>query len=179
MASASALGKLTKRPRATIVSLGKTGGGRRAGFGTLQGKGSVVRDAWDNLVQLVTSLGYLAVDLAQLALQWSLLIVWVAWWLWGVNWRRTWPVLARGAWLPLLLLMIVGALVWSRLAPSDCNCLGFVTVPNFWWQLGAVGLLAALTLFCGWVQGYFGWTPAELDLEPPGQIGHGAHHGHH
>jgi hypothetical protein len=79
--------------------------------------------------------------------------------------------------VPLVLILVVSALVWSQLAPSDCSCLGFITVPNFWWQLGGVGLLAAVTLFCGWLQGVFGWTPAEVELEPPMPAGHG--HGHH
>jgi hypothetical protein len=97
---------------------------------------------------------------------WLLLIAWLAWWLWGVNWKNVWPVLAEGAWLPVLLIMIVAALVWSEIAPSDCTCLGFVTVPNFWWQLGGVGLLAAITLLCGWLQAVFGWSPAEVSLAP-------------
>jgi hypothetical protein len=98
---------------------------------------------------------------------WLLLIPWLAWWLWGVNWKNVWAVLAEGAWLPVLLIMIVAAMVWSEIAPSDCTCLGFVTVPNFWWQLGGVGLLTAITLLCGWLQGVFGWSPLEASLEPP------------
>jgi hypothetical protein len=98
---------------------------------------------------------------------WLLLIAWLAWWLWGVNWNNVWVVLAEGAWLPVLLIMIAAAMVWAGIAPSDCNCLGFVTVPNFWWQLGGVGLLAAITLLCGWLQGVFGWSPPEVSLEPP------------
>ena len=110
---------------------------------------------------------------------WLLLIAWLAWWLWGVNWKNAWTVLAQGAWLPVLLLMIVSALVWSQIAPSDCSCLGFVRVANFWWQLGGVGLLVAVTLFCGWLQGVLGWTPSEISLEPPPApaLEHG--HGHH
>jgi hypothetical protein len=98
---------------------------------------------------------------------WLLVIAWLAWWLWGVSWKNVWPVLAEGAWLPALLILVVAALVWSEIAPSECACLGFVTVPNFWWQLGGVGLLAAATLLCGWLQGVFGWTPDEVSLEPP------------
>jgi hypothetical protein len=53
-------------------------------------------------------------------------------------------------------------------------------VPNFLWQLGAVGALAAIALFCGWLQGYFGWTPEEVSVEPaPAAHGHGHDHGHH
>ena len=109
---------------------------------------------------------------------WLLLIPWLAWWLWGVNWNQAWSVLAQGAWLPVLLIMIASALVWSQIAPSDCTCLGFVTVANFWWQLGAVGLLAAATLLCGWLQGLFGWTPFQVNLEPPAEpaIDHGHAH---
>ncbi|MCI0458022.1 MAG: hypothetical protein L0Z62_13745 [Gemmataceae bacterium] len=116
-------------------------------------------DLFATLWQLVVTLGTLIVAVLDLALRWSLVIAWVAWWLWAVNWRRAWAVLAEGAWIPVLLLMLVAALVWSRLAPTP--------VGNFWWQLGAVGLLAAVALFCGWLQGVFGWYPPEIDLEPP------------
>ena len=111
-------------------------------------------------------------------LNWLLLIPWLAWWLWGVNWKSVWPVLAEGAWLPVLLIMIVTALVWSEIAPSDCGCLGFVTIPNFWWQLGGVGLLAAVTLLCGWLQTAFGWSPAEVSLEPTTAPALEHEHGH-
>lgn len=136
-------------------------------------------DALQTLWQLVTNLGRLAVDLLALGLTWSLLLAWMAWWLWGVNWPKTWKVLGQGAWAPLVLIMIVAALVWSRIAPGECTCLGIVAVPNFWWQLGGIGLLAASTLFCGWLQGLFGWTPAEINLDPPAPAHHGHDHHHH
>jgi hypothetical protein len=135
-------------------------------------------DILNALWQLVVALGTVTVGLLTLALRWSLLIVWIAWWLCGVNWHKAWPVLARGAWVPVVLLLLLTALVWSRLAPDSCTCLG-VAISNFWWQLGAVGLLAAVALFCGWLQGVFGWTPTEIDLEPPvtGDM-HGHGHAH-
>ena len=138
---------------------------------------SVFQSLW----QIVLDLGGLAVQLLSVALYWSLLIAWLAWWLCGVNWTKVWPVLARGAWAPAVLLMLVSALVWSRISPSDCGCLGFVTVPNFWWQLGAVGLLVSVTLFCGWLQGIFHWAPAEVSLDPPPSPTHllGPDPGHH
>lgn len=131
---------------------------------------------FQGLWQVALDLGGLLVQILLLAMHWSLLIAWVAWWLCGVNWSKVWPTLAKGAWAPLLLLMIVSALVWSRISPSDCNCLGFVTVHNFWWQLGAMGLLAAVTLFLGWLQGLLGWQPPEIDLDPPAHSEHAAHH---
>ncbi len=131
----------------------------------LLGKDPVVTDVGERFIQLCIALGAFLVDVAALLFSWSLLIVWLALCLWGINWQKVWGVLARGAWLPAVLILIVTALVWSRIAPGDCSCLGFVTVGNFWWQLGYVGLLAAITLFCGWVQGYFGWQPVEIDLD--------------
>jgi hypothetical protein len=136
-----------------------------------------VLELWQTLVELANILLRLIGDLLRVGLQWSLLIAWVAWWLWGVNWHKAWEVLAQGAWVPVGVLLVATALVWSQISPSDCTCLGFVTVPNFWWQLGGVGLLAATALFCGWLQGVFGWAPAEVDLEPPAAVDHG--HGHH
>jgi hypothetical protein len=137
-----------------------------------------VTDLWEPLTALVVNLGRVLAALLWWALSYSLAIAWVAWWLWGVNWRTLWPVLARGAWVVAVLAIVVVALVWSQMAPSTCNCLGIITVPNFWWQLGAVSLLACLTLFCGWLQGVFGWQPAEIPLEPPAEAA-GAAHGHH
>jgi hypothetical protein len=108
-----------------------------------------------------------------------LIAVWIAWWLGGVNWRRAWPALASGGWAPVVLLMVVTALIWSRLDPSACNCLGIVTVSTFWWQLGDVGMFVGLALLCGWLQGVFGWAPPEVNLEPPVHADHDHGHGHH
>jgi hypothetical protein len=107
------------------------------------------------------------------------LIIWCVWFLWGVNWKKAWPVLAGGAWVPVVLLMAIATLAWSRLQPEPYSFLGLVTLPNVWWQLISVSALVALALFCGFVQGYFGWTPQEIDLEPPAAAeGHGGH-AHH
>jgi hypothetical protein len=131
------------------------------------------------LWHLVIDLGTLVVELLALALRWGAVLAWLAWWLWGVNWKKVWPVLAQGAWLPLLLLMVLAAMVWSRLEPVACNCLGFMTLPNFWWQFLGVSLLVGLTFLCGWLQGVFGWEPAEVDLEPPGAPAQAPEHAHH
>ncbi len=135
---------------------------------------------WQTLGQLVVVLSQLVAQLAALAVHWILLIVWIAWWLRAVNWRRAWPVLGSGGWAPLVLLMLMTALAWSRLQPAPCDCLGFVTIPNFWWQLGYVSMLVAVALFCGWLQGVLGWAPPEISLEPPPvhHDGH-AHAAHH
>jgi len=108
-------------------------------------------------------------------------VLWIAFWLLAVDWRKVWPVLRIGGWAPVVLLLLVGAGVWSRVAPDPCTCLKAVTIPNGWWQLGAVASLAATALFCGWLQGTMGWTPTEHATEPPESEdhGHAAAHGHH
>ncbi|MFO0967844.1 MAG: hypothetical protein U0793_19960 [Gemmataceae bacterium] len=132
----------------------------------------------NTLHSLIVDLGTLVGQLFSLALAWSLLLIWTAWWLWGVNWSKMGDALRHGAWAPVALLLLVAALVWSRLAPEPCRCLG---IGNFWWQLGAVGLLAGYTLFLGWLQGVFGWAPTPINLDPPPigtDIQHPGH-GHH
>jgi hypothetical protein len=104
-------------------------------------------------------------------------VVWVAWWLWAVNWKKLWMALAKGAWMPILLLAVIASLAWTQLQPSDCTCLGFTTMPNGCWQSMIVAAVLLSALFCGWLQDYFHWTPHDIRLEPAPH-GHG-HHGHH
>lgn len=129
-------------------------------------------------VTLVSQLWVLLVTLGQILLPLLPGGLWCAWWLWGVNWKKAWPVLAQGAWVPVVLLMFVVTLAWAHVSPGPCNCLGFVTIPTFWWHLGAVCTLTICALFCGWLQGVLGWAPAEVSFDPPVGTAHGSH-GHH
>lgn len=122
---------------------------------------------WEAFEQLVCNLGILLLFLLQFLLHWWLVIGWLAVTFWAINWRQVGPVVRRGAWLPLLLAMVWVALAWSQLAPS--------TEANFWWQLGIVALVVAITFFCGWLQVVLGWTPPEIDLEPPPPAHHHVH----
>jgi len=127
-----------------------------------------VSDTWDGLFQqLAMVLSKMGEKLVQDALGWSLLIFWLAWCLFGINWKKAWAVLAQGAWAPLVLAMILVALAWSQMTPS---------APRFWWKLGEVTLVVAASFFCGWVQGYFGWQPTEVNLEPVMSAADGHHH---
>jgi hypothetical protein len=137
-----------------------------------------VADLLQTLIELVTVAARLVVEVLALGLTWSLLLFWVAWWLWAVNWKKAWHVLGAGAWAPVVLICLMVAGVWSQVRPSELVVSPGLILTNFWWQLGAVGLLTASALLCGWLQGYFGWTPAEMDLEPPvhAEAGHAAHH---
>lgn len=111
------------------------------------------------LLQIIIALGELLQAAFRFSLANGLLIAYIAWWLCAVNWQKMWPALARGAWAPLVLLTVVAALAWSQFQPAPWH-----GVPNFWWQLGASALLLGLALFCGWLQGIFGWTPREVSL---------------
>ena len=133
---------------------------------------------WQTLVLLVHTLGTLVVQLTSLGLHWLLWIVWAAFWLGCVNAKKTRHVLAIGGWAPAVLLLLLSAIVWSDLEARPCHCLGFMTLPNFWWQLGYVSSLTALALFCGWLQGQLGWVTPEMSFEPPAHHDHG-HGGHH
>jgi hypothetical protein len=144
-------------------------------------KGRHVTEIFDTTIQLVLTLLTLIVAVGALSFRHLLFIVWVAWWLWGVNWNKAWGVLARGGWVPVVLLTLIAAAVWAALAPSSYDVLSLFPVANFWWQLGAVTLVVLLALFCGWLQGVLGWTPPEINLEPP-EPAHAHHdhgHGHH
>jgi len=127
----------------------------------------VLIDLGENLVRLITVL-------AKLALGHTLLIGWLVWWLWLVDWRQFWPACRRGAWLPLLLALgLVSYLAWLVGAPLPAaETFGALT------PLTTCLLLFASVLLCGWVQTVFAWYPVEISLEPPASAAHGAHDGH-
>ncbi len=128
-------------------------------------------DTWEGLgQQLLLILSRILEKLIQDALGWSLVIAWLAWCLFGINWKKAWGVLAQGAWAPLVLAMVLVALAWSQMTPAT---------PQFWWKLIQVCLVVAASFFCGWVQGYFHWEPAEISLEPPLHAANVQGHGHH
>ncbi|HJT79006.1 MAG TPA: hypothetical protein VJ739_17555 [Gemmataceae bacterium] len=110
---------------------------------------------------------------------WPLLLVWVVVWLLAVNWQRLGPLLRRGGWAPAVLLLVLAALVWSQIAPDAVPWAIVPPLPSFWWQVAVMVELALLALFCGWLQGVFGWAPPEINLEPPAAPAHGPDHGHH
>jgi hypothetical protein len=125
---------------------------------------------------LVETLLVLLLQVSALGFHFLLWIVFAAVCLWGINWYKARHFLAVGGWAPAVLLMILIALVWSRIDPSKCPYTG---LPNFWWQLIYVTMLGALAMFCGWVQTVMHWTPHDINLEPPAQgHGHGHDHGH-
>jgi hypothetical protein len=108
-------------------------------------------------------------------------VLWIAWWLWCVDWRKLWPTLGSGAWAPAVLLVAMGGVVWGRLDPRDLTWPGFY-VPSMAWHVLAAICLGCLAMICGWLQGVFGWVPPEFPVHPPALAhghGHSDGHGHH
>jgi hypothetical protein len=131
------------------------------------------------IILLFETLGTLVLQLASFGLHWILWIIWAAWWLGGVNAKKTRYVLGCGGWAPALLLIVLAAVVWSRIDPRPVHFRGLFSLPNFWWQLGYVSMLGATALFCGWVQSVMHWTPPEVHFDPSVHgHGHSHEHGH-
>jgi hypothetical protein len=133
-------------------------------------------ELWTHLVDLFWTLFQLVVLLLWFALLGAPIILWVAWWLWAVDWPKFWPTLAEGAWAVLVLLALVVAMALTFLIPGSQTVAG-VDVPSPWWQLGAVSVAVAVMFLCGWLQGVLGWYPPEP--QPGPAAGHGHGHGHH
>jgi len=106
-------------------------------------------------------------EIGRVALRVGVLCVFIAVCLWAVNWRRAWPVLAEGGWMPLVLIGIMAAVVWAQVFPEPALVFGFIPLPNGLWQLGAVAVLIGVALACGWLQVYYGWYPPEINFDPP------------
>lgn len=106
-------------------------------------------------------------DLARILMRLSPLIAFVAWCLLAVNWRRAWPVLGNGGWVPLVLIGGMAAAVWAFVFPTPHILFGHITVPNGLWQLAAVAVLMCVALLCGWLQTRLGWYPPDISFTPP------------
>jgi hypothetical protein len=130
---------------------------------------------WQLLTVLFTTLIALFAKLLAIGYHWLVWIFLAAVCLWAINWKKARHVLAIGGWAPAILLILVIAIVWSRLDMRSGPA--FLPLPNFWWQLTYVTGLALLAMFCGWLQTVFHWTPHEINLDPPAH-GHGHDHGH-
>ena len=134
-------------------------------------------EVWDTLLQFLWLAFRLVMAVLRFAVPWLPVLAWVAWWLWGVNWRRLWPTLRQGAWAPILLLAFLVALVWTFVSPGPYTLLG-LTLPGFWWQAAAVVLLLVLAACCGWVQVVYGWCPQEAPLQVAPAQSQEHHHDH-
>ena len=84
----------------------------------------------------------------------------VAWCLWAVDWRKLWPVLAAGGWVPLVLIGLMAAVVWALVWPSNVIVLGFLPGPE-------TGLVVAGLALCGAGLGLASQPLGRLALDGP------------
>ena len=86
---------------------------------------------WQLVTTLVGTFFALCAKLASLGFHWIVWLVWASVCLWAINWQKARHVLATGGWAPAVLMMLLIAIVWSRLdlraGPSflplpNCHC---------------------------------------------------------
>jgi hypothetical protein len=134
-----------------------------------------------SFIQLLTALGGLIVALARVLYPFLPLVVWIAFWMFAVNWTKLRLVLLQGGWIGLALIGVVAVLVWGTVAPppSGSHHLLGLTLGNFVGKTVFVTTLICIMFLCGSVQlsGACGRL-CQFD-EPSADAGHhGDAHGH-
>lgn len=142
-------------------------------------------DLFTSLVNVFFSLLDVVVNLARLIMPWLPLLGWIGFWSFAVNWARALPVLRRGGFIGVLLLMFVAVLVWGAIAPpaDGTHFLMGLKVSNHAGKFIYVTMLTCIALLCGSAQlsgafgrlGQFPEEPAEDD-HSHGSHGHDSHH---
>ena len=130
-------------------------------------------DLFFSLVSVFRSLVDVVVNLVRVVLPWLPLLGWVGFWTFAVNWSKAFPILRRGGFIGILLLMFVAVLVWGAVAPpaSGKHFMVGLSVSNYFGKFIYVTILSCIALLCGSAQlsgafgrlGEFPDEPAEDD----------------
>lgn len=135
----------------------------------------------DSLVNVFWSLLDVVVSLVLVILPWLPMLAWVGFWTFAVNWSKAFPVLRKGGYIGVVLLMLVAVLVWGSVAPpvEGTHLLFGLTVSNFAGKFVYVTMLTCIALLCGSAQlsGAFG-SLGEFPEEPADDDHGHSHHGH-
>ena len=145
-------------------------------------------DLFSSLINVLWSLLDVVVNLVRVILPWLPLLAWVGFWTFAVNWAKVFPILRRGGFIGILLLMFVTVIVWGAVAPpvNGKHLMLGLSVSNYAGKFIYVTMLTCIALLCGSAQlsgafgrlGEFPEEPAEDDHGHDGQ-GHDDHgHGH-
>jgi hypothetical protein len=117
-------------------------------------------DVFSSLVEVVSAVLNLVLNLVRVLIPWLPLLGWVAYWSLAVNWSRAFPVIRRGGVFGVLLLMLISVLVWGVVSPPEGGSHYFLglTVSNFTGKFIYVTMLTCIALLCGSAQlsGTFG-----------------------
>ncbi|MEZ6124183.1 MAG: hypothetical protein R3C49_13555 [Planctomycetaceae bacterium] len=148
----------------------------------------------DNLINLLESfvnvfwsLLDVVVALVHVILPWLPLLAWIAYWSLAVNWAKAYPILQRGGFIGVLLMMALAVIVWGAVAPpiEGVHTLFGLTVSNHVGKFIYVTMLTCIALICGSIQmsGTFG-SLIDFSNEDQAADDHGhahahADHGHH
>ncbi len=135
-----------------------------------------------SLINVFWSLLDVIVAIVMVILPWLPLLGWVGFWTFAVNWARVFPILWRGGFVGVLLLMLVATLVWGAIAPppEGQHVLLSLTVSNYAGKFIYVTMLTCIALLCGSAQlsGSFGNMSHFDDESESDDHGHGHSHGH-
>lgn len=141
-------------------------------------------DLFSSLVDVLWSLLNVVVNLVRVIVPWLPLLAWIGFWTFAVNWAKAFPILRRGGFIGVLLLMFVSVLVWGSVAPpvGGEHVMFGLSVSNYVGKFIYVTMLTCIALLCGSAQlsGAFGTLcdfPEELADDHHGHGGHG--HGNH
>lgn len=142
-------------------------------------------DLFISLVNVLRSLLDVVVNLLRVILPWLPLLGWVGFWTFAVNWAKALPVLRRGGFTGILLLMFVAVLIWAAVAPPENGkhlMLG-LSVSNHAGKFIYVTMLTCIALLCGSAQlsgsfGRLGKFPEEPAADEHGHVHNEHGHGH-
>ncbi|WP_437203752.1 hypothetical protein [Planctomicrobium sp. SH664] len=136
---------------------------------------------FQSLLQVIQALTGLFVALVAAISPWTPLLLWVAFWLFAVNWRKLYPVLMQGGLIGVILLALTTILVWSSISvpESGFHYIYGLKADNVVGKGVFVTGLLVIASFCGSVQlsGACGKLCRfdEAPVEEPAH-GHSAHH---
>lgn len=149
-------------------------------------------DLFSSLINVLWSLLDVVVNLVRVILPWLPLLAWVGFWTFAVNWAKVFPILRRGGFIGILLLMFVTVIVWGAVAPpvNGKHLMLGLSVSNYAGKFIYVTMLTCIALLCGSAQlsgafgrlGEFPEEPAEDDhghnVHGHDDHGHGHNDGH-
>lgn len=143
-------------------------------------------DLFSSMVNVFWSLLEVVVNLVRVILPWLPLLCWIGFWTFAVDWAKAFPVLKRGGFIGVLLLMFMAVLVWGAVAPpvGGKHLMLGLSVSNHAGKFIYVTMVTCIALLCGSAQlsGAFGRLSEFPDEPADDDHGHNSHghdnHGH-
>ncbi|WP_437193820.1 hypothetical protein [Planctomicrobium sp. SH527] len=107
-----------------------------------------------SLLNVIMAMTSFVIVLSKTLFPWLPLGLWIAFWLFAVNWRQLYPVLSRGAGVGACLLSLLIVFVWCTLAEpaNGTHNLAGLQVSNPVGKFVYVSNLIIIAMFCGSVQ---------------------------